>query len=454
MKSHRPRKRLSLTQLTMLVLVAVGLGAGLAYLSFGDKSLPQLTRNVRYRIGLAGAAPPGQWGVYEAVRGESDLDPEQVAEIRRLRSLGYAGGTVPARAGAGVTAHQPDSASRGLRFFTSGHMPGAFLMDPFGRTLHTWRLPYEECIKQSPASAGTFRDDAKGVTACWRRAHLFPGGDVLAIFEGHGLVKIDHDSKVIWSYPGPCHHDLEVARDGTIFVLTRETEIVPDINPDQPVLVDYITHLSAEGELLGAVDLLTAFKGSVYASCLDQLADSGDIFHTNTLEVLDGRAAHLSPLFAEGNFLISLREPGYIAIVDQWTEKVVWAMNGMWSAQHQPTLLENGNILLFDNRGHKGRSKVIEIDPFTQEVVWSFADNPIHPLYSRTCGSCSRLPNGNTLITESDNGRALEVAADGSIVWEFRNPQRTGEEQEFIAAILEMVILPDDFQPGWISAPQ
>jgi hypothetical protein len=35
----------------------------------------------------------------------------------------------------------------------------------------------------------------------WRRAHLFPNGDVLAIYEGFGLVKIDKDSKS-WSGPG------------------------------------------------------------------------------------------------------------------------------------------------------------------------------------------------------------------------------------------------------------
>jgi hypothetical protein len=35
-----------------------------------------------------------------------------------------------------------------------------------------------------------------------------------------------------------------------------------------------------------------------------------------------------------------------------------------------------------------------------------------------------RLPNGNTLIVESDAGRAFEVTAEGEIVWEFLNPDR------------------------------
>ena len=37
-------------------------------------------------------------------------------------------------------------------------------------------------------------------------------------------------------------------------------------------------------------------------------------------------------------------------------------------------------------------------------------------------GGCQRLPGGNTLITDSESGRALEVAPAGDIVWEFYNP--------------------------------
>ena len=450
------RSRLSWPQLAILVLITLGLGAGAGFLSSSEKSLTQITRSARQRIGLASVSngPPGHWGVYEANNDDPRLAPEQIEEIRRLRSLGYVGGSVPARDSAGVTEHHPDTASGGLRFFTSGHEPGAYLMDSLGNILHTWRLTYENCIRQSKDPAAKFLPDPGGVTGCWRRAHLFPNGELLVIYEGHGLARIDRNSRLIWSYPGPCHHDLEVAPDGSIFVLTREAEMIPELNPDKPVMVDYITHLSADGELLDMINLLEAFENSVYASTLDNLAEAGDLFHTNTLEILDGRMAHLSDDFAAGNFLISLRELGVIAIVDHETEKVTWAQSGMWSAQHQPTLLDNGNILLFDNLGHQGRSKVIEFDPFTQEVAWTYADSPEHPLYSKTCGSCQRLPNGNTLITESDNGRALEVAPDGLIVWEFRNPRRTGENDKFIAAIMEMVILPEDFFPSWIDQPQ
>ena len=58
-----------------------------------------------------------------------------------------------------------------------------------------------------------------------------------------------------------------------------------------------------------------------------------------------------------------------------------------------------------------------------------------------TAGTTKRLPNGNTLITESNNGRAFEVTPAGEIVWEFFNPYRTGENNELIAALYDVVRL-------------
>jgi hypothetical protein len=37
-------------------------------------------------------------------------------------------------------------------------------------------------------------------------------------------------------------------------------------------------------------------------------------------------------------------------------------------------------------------------------------------------GSAQRLPNGNTLITESAFGRVFEVTKEGEIVWDYVNP--------------------------------
>jgi hypothetical protein len=69
---------------------------------------------------------------------------------------------------------------------------------------------------------------------------------------------------------------------------------------------------------------------------------------------------------------------------------------------------------------------------------------------SATCGTRARLPNGNTLITESDNGRALEVNRGGEVVWEFYNPHRAGKDSELVATLFEMIRLERSFFP-WLE---
>jgi hypothetical protein len=48
-------------------------------------------------------------------------------------------------------------------------------------------------------------------------------------------------------------------------------------------------------------------------------------------------------------------------------------------------------------------------------------------------GDAQRLPNGNTLICESEKGRVFEITPEGEIVWEFWHPEITdGQKRKTI----------------------
>jgi hypothetical protein len=135
-----------------------------------------------------------------------------------------------------------------------------------------------------------------------------------------------------------------------------------------------------------------------------------------------------------------MREPGAIAVLDPDTEKIVWAIRGPWVGQHDPDLLPNGRILLFDNNGRydtegHDKSRVIEFDPHTYNIAWSYAGDENKPLDSTIRSAQERLSNGNTLITESEGGRLLEVTPSGEIVWEYLNPPRGGKENKLIPVV-------------------
>ncbi len=448
---RRPARR---TVVLLRVAAVLAIAAGAAVLVGGRDSLPVRLADAAARR-LHARPPehdlPGQWSVmddHDDGAGHA-LSRVQRAAARKLLSLGYAAGSRPPPAHSGVTVHDPAHSGHELMFFVSGHAPEALLITRAGEVLHRWRCDYRDVAATDPeAFLPPGRNNATG---CWRRAHLDADGSILAIFEGHALVKLDRDSRLLWAYPGHCHHDLHVDDDGRIWVLTREAELVPRFGDDEPALLDYFTVLTPQGKFERRVSLLTALESSPYAPLLDKAPAGGDVFHTNTLERLDGSLAGLSPIFGRGNILTSIRELNALAILDPQRGTVVWALSGPWVKQHQPTLLPTGRILLFDNLGRRGRSQVLEVDPLTQEIVWSYADGTGHRLYSATCGAAQRLPGGNTLIVESDNGRALEVTPDGGTVWEYRNVYRAGEHGELIAAILDMVALPADFPVRWLG---
>ncbi|MBD3367971.1 MAG: hypothetical protein GF405_07350 [Candidatus Eisenbacteria bacterium] len=422
-----------------LLLVLAGFAAG--YLVHRGGLTPS---RVARRMTGGGPAPNafrapdarGRW--HRPSADPSDLSDSERAELTRLLTVGYLDGSVPAPDATGVTVHEVSRTWDGLNLVVSGHEPAAFLMTMDGEIVHSWSCSFHDVWPESRVP------DERLDTQFWRRAHLCPNGDLLALFDWLGLVRLDASSSVLWSYDGGSHHDIDVADDGRILVLDQEARLIPRLGRERPVLEEFVSVLTPDGEPIRRVSILEAIERSDYAPLLERLPEGHDILHTNTIELLDGRLAGELPAFEAGNVLISIRSLDAVAVVDLERGEVVWVMTGMWNAQHQPTVLGNGNLLIFDNLAGDRRSRVLEFDPLTREVVWRYPEPGEGLLWSETCGSNQRLPNGNTLITESDNGRAIEVTVEGEIVWEYVNPHRAGPENELIATLLEVVRIPSD----------
>ena len=183
-------------------------------------------------------------------------------------------------------------------------------MDMEGRTLHRWRYPLRRLWPDLAADPGNAKLEY------WRRAYLYPNGDLLGIYEGLGLVKLDARSRVLWSYRGGVHHDLAVTAEGKIWILDREGEVIPRINPRAGILEDMVTVLAPGGRPIRKISLLEAFERSPYAALLRGMERSGDVFHTNTLELLDGRFAGRDPAFRKGNVLLSVLKLDTLAVLD------------------------------------------------------------------------------------------------------------------------------------------
>jgi hypothetical protein len=283
--------------------------------------------------------------------------------------------------------------------------PIAYLIDMEGKVLHKWK---RQRLGQH-----------------WHHAELLPNGDVIVVLKDKGVIKLDKSSTLIWSYWARAHHDLWVHDDGNIYLITREATIVPDIDLARKTLIDKIVVLSPEGKKIDELNLLDLLRNSPYAYLLPSATPPNgeskelDILHTNHVEVFDGSKSHHSSLFKRGNLLISVKHINAIAIIDGASRKIVW----LWGPtnlglQHHPTLLDNGNILVFDN-GYS-ESRILEISVPTGKILWTYAAGK--KFHSRWGGANQRLQNGNTLITDTDRGYAFEVTSEGEVVWKFANP--------------------------------
>jgi len=376
------------------------------------------------------------------------------AMIEQLEAIGYASGVLPAGEDGGVKRLDRERAWPGLAVYVSGHAPEALLVDLEGRVLHRWAIPLDEVwpgfrVTSQKHHARSF----------FRRAWPLPDGGLIAIFEGYGIFQLDRGSNVVWAKPNRAHHDLDVLEDGRIVTLTRTAHVLPRLDPERPKLEDFIVVLDANGHELQRVSLLEALERSRWRDEIGKLdarlperirdkAEAGDLFHANSVEIV--RESHPTlPWMKKGRALVSLRFLSAVLCVDLQRREVVWLHRGDFVGQHEPRLLADGRILLFDNANHTGRSRALEIDPADGRVTWQYPAPDGQALFSQCCGTATRLPNGNSQLVVTDMGLALEVTPGGDVVWEFANPHRAGERGELVAALFDLVRLPADFPTDW-----
>jgi hypothetical protein len=255
---------------------------------------------------------------------------------------------------------------------------------------------------------------------------------------------------------------------GKLLILTHANNSKPKV-ADAPLEDDRLIEILPNGEIVWewiAGDHIDEFGFSSVARTAIKAAPSMnaergsfDWLHINS-------ATYVGPnrwfdegdkRFAPNNVIISSREASLLAIIGR-DGKVVWRLGPDFSeskelrairqiiGQHHAHIIPKslpgaGNLLVFDNGGAAGygpasataldgskvfaraTSRVLEINPVTLELVWSY-NGP--RFYSSNISSAQRLPNGNTLITEGASGRLFEITKEGQIVWEYIYPLFTG----------------------------
>lgn len=325
----------------------------------------------------------------------------------------------------GVVTLDSARAWRGYSLYTVRAFCRADLVDLRGRVVNSWRD--EPCGR-------------------WAQAELLPDGSLLVVGRESKarrvLLKFDWDGKVLWRRRLPVHHDAELTPSGQLLAISMQNRRIEFEGKRRAIRDDHIALLDADGNVLETRSLYDLFGAGPAPNPIQMVRvrahGAADLFHANSVEWM-----RIEPLFGTAPFyspdhvLVSVRHQDLVAIVDWKRSRLVWWWGkGELGGPHDATLLENGHVLLFDNGLGRNWSRVVEVDPATDRIVWQYRAEPPESFYSAALGGAQRLPNGNTLIANSHHGEAFEVTPEGEIVWRFLTPHKNPRGQR--AAIVRM----------------
>jgi hypothetical protein len=325
----------------------------------------------------------------------------------------------------GLLHHDPGKAYPGFTLIAPMAHEQIFLVSNAGEPVHWWTLP---------GKLGS-------------KAYLLPNGNLLcSVFTHDGaplpgaigipgalggrMLELDWSGSIAWEHTDPNqHHDLCRLENGHTLYLAREE----------------MTAAEAErvaGGLPGTGLHQPTLQGKMFADVVREVTPDGELAWEWRFKDIDagmfslapdchrGEWAHANSIAEtpDGNILVSFRHLDTIMVVKKAAGEIIWSMTDPgWGHQHNAEMLPNGNITLFANGMNNLlqplHSRAVEIDPASKEMVWQYIDPQRWTFFSPVMGGVQRLANGNTLISESLNGRVFEVTPDGEMAWDYICPE-------------------------------
>ena len=324
----------------------------------------------------------------------------------------------------GVTYYNPLKAYNGYTLFGPLSTKDAWLIDMEGHIVNRWRT------ERLPEAQSKLLPNGNLL-----RAYLAKNADELGPHPlaeanqlGDEIVELDWDSNVVWRAETlfQTHDHNPMANGHILYCVTHPEGIMPD-------------ELAArwKGGLPG-----TEYHGKIFADGIHEIDRDGKIvWRWISYEHLDPEIDAFAPLETrshfhtnalwkchDGSILFSCRQLNEVLRIEYPSGKVLARYGrGQIFHQHDCRELDNGNTLVFDNGPHRpgyqpNYSRVVEIDPNTDKIVWEYKADPPYNFYSSLASGNQRLPNGNTLICDSMHARFFEVTYEGEIVWEYVSP--------------------------------
>ena len=285
---------------------------------------------------------------------------------------------------------------------------GPVLMDNPNNIIWTWNLD-------------KFRNPSKIIPYL-----LFENGDViLGKYETKGLYRVDKNGKIIWNKNYYNHHwisfdDENLYVPGTLFIDQQdlkdkiyEGSFIKDCETNHKSRFGTILIIDKKnGNLKNEIFLVDAFYNNVKSrEIIEKYSyNCNDTFHLNDVRVLSNQEAKYFENGQKGDFLVSFRHLDMVALVDKDKYNIKWYVQGKFKYQHSPRITRKGTLLIFDNYYKSRRSRIVEIEISSKEIVGYFS-NKDFKFFSNTRGRIQLLDN-RIFIQSSDQGEIFEIICE------------------------------------------
>ena len=313
-------------------------------------------------------------------------------------------------------------------------------------------LSYEEPKLETGVTESTPESDTVIASQGWNARNVsLPGRPAR-------LVSVNQSSAVEWTHDGPngtdsWFYDVDPLPNGNLLVVNpvEEATVVYEFDPEtqERVWTERFDLVDIHDiDLINGDELLVAginydenrpsrdrvfvynrttekvtwkwlFKNH-YPADADEGVNTTDWTHINDVDKI-----------AEGEFLVSVRQMDQVIAINRSTKEIDMRLGeddeyDTLYEQHNPTYLESENgtptLLVADSEN----DRIVEYTrvggpPGEGEWkrTWTLTGNLNWPR------DADRLPNGNTLVTDTMNHRVIEVTPAGEVVWEMRVPWAT-----------------------------
>ncbi len=311
----------------------------------------------------------------------------------------------------------------------------AWIINRRGEILHSWPLDLE----------GLFTD-AGGFVRPTELQNFYPvglelqtDGSLIATFHCRnfypyavGIARIGRKGEIIWKHLDNAHHWFTTTEDGLILSpvqLRPKVKFFPGTSIEArcptPIYDEGVRVYRADGSVVKTLSALSSLSESGYPGLLYGLRNDCDPIHINSVEAVTPAIASKLPGASAGDFLVSLREPSVVAVIDQVDGHIKKLVSGRTAAQHSAHFLPDGSVVAFDNLGGSqatGGSRIARIDLSTGKTDTLFprdGSEALLPFYASDGGHISVSPDSKRLmISTKDDSRDIEIEiATGKPLW-------------------------------------